>query len=149
MSNTKTHPMTFADLTPGTVVLYNDAANVDLKFTVVCLEADNFGEWVEVENENGDIERMKAHTPIGQRWTVAPQKPALHEMALLNMYLEYLSRTNQDKRVRHIAAVIDDRSTILETLEYHFDEPCRDTTADVRLASQIMAKGLLLTMRNA
>ena len=65
---------TFADLTPGSVLLYNDAANVDLKHTILETDYTRFGTFVIVliETENGvSKEGVYAETEIDEfRWTV-------------------------------------------------------------------------------
>jgi hypothetical protein len=64
--------MTLSNLAFGTTVLYNDQANTDFRFTVIGYEEDQFGKWVEVITENGNIELMKAHTKIdGNRYAIA------------------------------------------------------------------------------
>ena len=64
--------MTLSNLAFGTTILYNDQANIDLRLTVIGHEEDQFGKWVEVITENGNIELMKAHTKIdGNRYTIA------------------------------------------------------------------------------
>ena len=66
----KTLNNTFAKLTIGTVVTYNDMANTNLEFVILDSYSDNFGTWVNVMNlETKKIEPMKANTEIGTRWT--------------------------------------------------------------------------------
>ena len=114
--------MTFADLTPGTVVLYNDASNVDRKFTVVCFESDHFGEWVELENENGGVERMKARTTIqGLRWTVAPPAPATEP-------------TNQKFRTAKTKLLVACRAKSTQVLKESAKLLMADTGADATMA---------------
>lgn len=61
---------TFAKLTIGTVVTYNDMANTNLEFVILDSYSDDFGTWVNVMNlETKNIEPMKANTEIGTRWT--------------------------------------------------------------------------------
>lgn len=62
---------TFAKLTIGTIVTYNDMANTDLEFVILDSYSDDFGTWVNVMNlETKNIEPMKANTEIGNKWTV-------------------------------------------------------------------------------
>ena len=61
---------TFAKLTIGTIVTYNDMANTNLEFVILDSYSDDFGTWVNVMNlETKNIEPMKANTEIGTRWT--------------------------------------------------------------------------------
>ena len=65
-----TSTTTFAELTIGTIVTYNDMANVDLQFVILDSFNDNFGQWVNVMNlESKNIEPKNANTTLGQRWT--------------------------------------------------------------------------------
>ena len=62
---------TFKELTIGTIVAYNDMANVDLEFVILDTITDNFGTFINVMNlETKNIERMSADTEIGKRWTI-------------------------------------------------------------------------------
>ena len=63
---------TFATLTTGTIVTYNDMANVDLQFVILDTINNQFGTFVNVMNlETRTIEPMKANTEIeGRRWTI-------------------------------------------------------------------------------
>ena len=64
--------MTLSNLPFGTTVLYNDQANTDFRFTVVGHSEDQFGKWVEVLTENGNLELMKGrHIIDGNRYTIA------------------------------------------------------------------------------
>jgi len=62
---------TFKELTIGTIIAYNDMANVDLEFVILDTITDNFGTFINVMNlETKNIERMSADTEIGKRWTI-------------------------------------------------------------------------------
>ena len=62
---------TFKELTIGTVVTYNDMANVNAEFVVLNTITNDFGTYVNVMNlETKNIEPMSAKTEIGARWTV-------------------------------------------------------------------------------
>jgi hypothetical protein len=63
--------MTFANLPFGTSLVYNDAANVDFRVTIVGHEMTNTGVYVEVMTENGYFELMSGRTEIGTRWQIA------------------------------------------------------------------------------
>ena len=64
--------MTLSNLPFGTTILYNDQANVDLRLTVVGHQEDQFGKWVEVLTENGNLELMKGRHEIdGNRFSIA------------------------------------------------------------------------------
>ena len=62
---------TFKELTIGTIISYNDMANVDLQFVILDTITDNFGTFINVMNlETKNIERKSADTEIGKRWTI-------------------------------------------------------------------------------
>ena len=62
---------TFKELTIGTVVIYNDMANVNAEFVILDTITNDFGTYVNVMNlENKNIEPMSANTEIGIRWTI-------------------------------------------------------------------------------
>ena len=62
---------TFKELTIGTIVTYNDMANVDAEYVILDTYTDGFGEWVNVMDlESKMIEPMKSYTEIGTRWTI-------------------------------------------------------------------------------
>lgn len=62
---------TFKELTIGTVVIYNDMANVDAEFVILDTITNDFGVYVNVMNlETKNIEPMSANTEIGTRWTI-------------------------------------------------------------------------------
>jgi len=63
--------MTITTLIIGTVIRYNDMANVDLDFVVLDSYTDDFGTWVNCLNkETNSIEAKSANTEIGTRWTI-------------------------------------------------------------------------------
>ena len=67
----ETNMTTFKNLTIGTVVTYNDMANLDAEYVVLDTITNNFGTWVNVMNlETKNIEPMCANTEIGVRWTI-------------------------------------------------------------------------------
>jgi hypothetical protein len=62
---------TFKELTIGTVVIYNDMANVNAEFVILDTITNDFGTYVNVMNlETKNIEPMSANTEIGIRWTI-------------------------------------------------------------------------------
>ena len=62
---------TFKDLSIGTIVTYNDMANVDLQFVILNQEETKFGSYVNVMNlETRSIELKSLNTEIGTRWTL-------------------------------------------------------------------------------
>jgi len=62
---------TFKELTIGTVVIYNDMANVNAEFVILDTITNDFGTYVNVMNlETKNIEPMSANTEIGKRWTI-------------------------------------------------------------------------------
>jgi len=69
---TKTNKMkTFKTLTIGTIVTYNDMANVNLKFVILDTIKTDFGMYVNVMNlETKNIEPMMHSTEIGNKWTI-------------------------------------------------------------------------------
>ena len=62
---------TFKTLTIGTIVTYNDMANVNLKFVILDTIKTDFGMYVNVMNlETKNIEPMMHSTEIGNKWTI-------------------------------------------------------------------------------
>jgi len=62
---------TFTELTIGTVITYNDMANVNLEFVVLNTITNDFGTYVNVMNlETKNIEPISANTEVGARWTL-------------------------------------------------------------------------------
>ena len=62
---------TFKDLTTGTIAIYNDMANVDLKVVILDTINTDFGIFENVMNlDTEHIEPMSANTEIGDRWEV-------------------------------------------------------------------------------
>jgi len=62
---------TIAELTIGTIITYNDMANVDVEFVVLDTIENEFGTFVNVMNlETKNIEPISAITEIGKRWTL-------------------------------------------------------------------------------
>ena len=62
---------TFKELTIGTLVIYNDMANVNAEFVILDTITNDFGTYVNVMNlETKNIEPMGANTEIGTRWTI-------------------------------------------------------------------------------
>ena len=62
---------TFKELAIGTVVTYNDMANVNVEFVILDTINNDFGTFVNVMNlETKNIEPMSANTEIGTRWTI-------------------------------------------------------------------------------
>jgi len=61
---------TFKNLTTGTIITYNDMANVNLEFIILDTQVNDFGTFVNVMNlETRNIEPMSAYTKIdGKRW---------------------------------------------------------------------------------
>ena len=65
----KTTGITIKDLKIGSVIRYNDMANVDLECVVLDTEETKFGIFVNVLNkENNLIESMSGNTEISERW---------------------------------------------------------------------------------
>jgi hypothetical protein len=58
------------ELTIGTIITYNDMANVNIEFVVLNTEENQFGTFVNVMNlETKHIQPMSANTQIdGRRW---------------------------------------------------------------------------------
>lgn len=62
---------TFKTLKTGTIVSYNDMANVNLEFVILNTEETRFGTFVNVMNlETRHIEPMSASTEINKRWKI-------------------------------------------------------------------------------
>ena len=62
---------TFKELSIGTVVTYNDMANVNLQFIVLDTITNDFGTYVNVMNlETRTIEPMSANKELDSRWTI-------------------------------------------------------------------------------
>jgi hypothetical protein len=62
---------TFKELTIGTIVTYNDMANVNAEFVILDTITNDFGTYVNVMNlETKHIEPKSANTEIGGRWTI-------------------------------------------------------------------------------
>lgn len=64
--------MTIAELKIGTVISYNDMANVNNEHVILNTEETRFGTFVNTLNkETNNIEKQTAHTVIdGKRWKV-------------------------------------------------------------------------------
>lgn len=61
----------FKNLTTGTIVTYNDMANVNVEFVILDTITNDFGTYVNVMNlETKNIEPISSNTEIGARWTV-------------------------------------------------------------------------------
>jgi hypothetical protein len=62
---------TFNELTTGTIVTYNDMANVNIECVILDTIKNDFGTFVNIMNlETKNIEPMTATTEIGKRWTL-------------------------------------------------------------------------------
>jgi len=62
---------TFKELTIGTVVTYNDMANVNLQFVVLDTITNEFGTYVNVMNlDTRTIEPKSANSELDKRWTI-------------------------------------------------------------------------------
>ena len=62
---------TFATLTTGTIVTYNDMANVDLQFVILDTVSTQFGIRVNVMNlDSRTIEGMNPSTKVEGKWTI-------------------------------------------------------------------------------
>lgn len=59
---------TLAELKIGTIITYNDMANVDLKFVV--LDTDESGTVNVMNLETQNIEPMVSNTIIDNKWTI-------------------------------------------------------------------------------
>ena len=58
------------NLTIGTIIIYNDMANVDAQFVILDTFSDKFGTWVNVMNlDSRTIEPMSANGDLDNRWT--------------------------------------------------------------------------------
>jgi hypothetical protein len=61
----------FKELEIGTIVTYNDMANVNLQFVVLDTITNDFGTYVNVMNlETRTIEPMSANKELDSRWTI-------------------------------------------------------------------------------
>jgi hypothetical protein len=62
---------TFKELAIGTIVTYNDMANVNLQFVVLDTIINDFGTYVNVMNlETRTIEPMSSNKELDSRWTI-------------------------------------------------------------------------------
>jgi hypothetical protein len=62
---------TFKELAIGTIVTYNDMANVNLQFIVLDTITNDFGTYVNVMNlDTRTIEPMSANKELDSRWTI-------------------------------------------------------------------------------
>ncbi len=60
-----------ADLKIGTIVKYNDIANVNVEFIVLDKTTNDFGTFVNLMNlETRNIEPMSLNTELGLRWSI-------------------------------------------------------------------------------
>ena len=60
----------FSDLKIGTIVFYNDMANVNLEAIILDSYTNEFGNWINLMNvESRTIEPICADTELGLRWT--------------------------------------------------------------------------------
>ena len=60
----------FSDLKIGTIVFYNDMANVNLEAIILDSYTNEFGNWINLMNvESRTIEPICANTELGLRWT--------------------------------------------------------------------------------
>jgi hypothetical protein len=60
----------FSDLKIGTIVFYNDMANVNLEAIILDSYTNEFGNWINLMNvDSRTIEPICADTELGLRWT--------------------------------------------------------------------------------